>query len=388
VTLPPFQQYYVDYREKLSDDPEIRWTDRLAPDGTWVANLFQFSQLVIQRLTSGLRVPFQLAPDLFRVDDTIIHQALREALTNALIHADYQGIGGIIIERFRSRIEMSNPGSLLISYEQLLHGGVSECRNRNLQQMFQMIGRGERAGSGIDKILQGWKAQQWRLPEIEERFQPDRVHIILPMESLLPEESVERLHRVFGKRFDALGPVERQTLVTADIEGQVSNARMRMVSDAHTADLTRMLQGLVSKGFLEQLGQKRGTFYRLRRPLRAEDISHNTPVSPHTGSSPHNEIDSPHKEGGLTEAEEAILMEIAAPAQKTRRLAPEETRRIIMELCTGRYLTAAQIGAIMDRRPDLLRERFLGPMVREGLLALRYPHELTRPNQAYTARTY
>lgn len=27
-------QYHVDYREKLSDDPAIRWTDRLVPDGT------------------------------------------------------------------------------------------------------------------------------------------------------------------------------------------------------------------------------------------------------------------------------------------------------------------------------------------------------------------
>ena len=32
--------YFVDYREKL--DPELRWTDRIYPDGTWEANLFQF----------------------------------------------------------------------------------------------------------------------------------------------------------------------------------------------------------------------------------------------------------------------------------------------------------------------------------------------------------
>src|SRR5207248_1056858 len=31
-------RYYVDYRERLSDDPEVRWTDRLIPNGIWVAN--------------------------------------------------------------------------------------------------------------------------------------------------------------------------------------------------------------------------------------------------------------------------------------------------------------------------------------------------------------
>ena len=35
--------YHVDYREKLSEDPDVRYTDRLFVDGTWVANLFQFT---------------------------------------------------------------------------------------------------------------------------------------------------------------------------------------------------------------------------------------------------------------------------------------------------------------------------------------------------------
>ncbi len=117
---------------------------------------------------------------------------MREALVNALIHADYRGAGGIIVEKYISRIELSNPGTLLISREQLLRGGVSECRNKSLQLMFQLIGAGEKAGSGIDKIMRGWKSQQWRPPEIEEMSQPDRVRLILTMESLLPEKIVRR----------------------------------------------------------------------------------------------------------------------------------------------------------------------------------------------------
>lgn len=36
-------QYHVDYREKMSADPAIRWTDRLTIDGTWQPNLFQLN---------------------------------------------------------------------------------------------------------------------------------------------------------------------------------------------------------------------------------------------------------------------------------------------------------------------------------------------------------
>jgi ATP-dependent DNA helicase RecG len=351
----------------------------LIPDGTWTANLFQFYQRVILRLTRDLKVPFRLEPDLLRIDDTLVHEAMREALTNALIHADYQGIGGIVIERYRNRIELSNPGSLLISYEQLLHGGVSECRNRCLQQMFQMIGRGEKAGSGIDKIRQGWNSQNWRSPEIEEIFQPDRVLMILPLESFLPEASLERLRALFGRRIDTLGPMEIQTLVTAEAEGKVSNARMRMVSNEHAADLTRMFQGLVLKGFLEQVGQKRGAFYRL--PPFVQNF-------PHKADSPHNgQKDSPHKEIDSAIGEDPLLIQIAAPARTSQRLQPAQTRRIILDLCADRFLTPAQIGALMDRKADRLQERFLAPMAREGLLQMRFPQERNRPDQAYRTRT-
>ena len=49
--------YFVDYREKL--DPALRWTDRIYPDGTWEANLFQFFQRVWPKIAAGLPTPFQ-----------------------------------------------------------------------------------------------------------------------------------------------------------------------------------------------------------------------------------------------------------------------------------------------------------------------------------------
>lgn len=52
--------FHLDYRERLSDDPAIRWTDRLTVDGTWDANLFQFYVRVIVKLGSGpgIKAPF------------------------------------------------------------------------------------------------------------------------------------------------------------------------------------------------------------------------------------------------------------------------------------------------------------------------------------------
>ena len=54
--------YHVDYREKLSPDPSVRWTDRLTIDGTWVGNLFQFYQRVIHASPWILSSPSNSAP--------------------------------------------------------------------------------------------------------------------------------------------------------------------------------------------------------------------------------------------------------------------------------------------------------------------------------------
>ena len=423
-------QYHIDYREHLTDDPQVRWTDRLTIDGTWVGNVFQFYQKVVVRLLADLKLPFQMGPDLFRRDDTIVHEAVREAFVNALIHADYRGQGGVVIEKFRERFEFSNPGSLLLSFEQVVRGGVSECRNKSLQLMFQMIGGGEKAGSGIDKIRQGWASQKWRVPTIQSTTQPDRVRLILSLVSVLPEERLAQLKTLFGRRFEGLGPLEVQSLVTALQEGSVSNSRMRLESDEHATDLTKMLQGLVAKGFLDQRGQKRGTFYVLGKPTDASaDSSHSEASSSHKGASfPHSDGSSLHKseppaDAGVAGAEPAPgttpavrdslhtsvatlalfpdslhtadqfsaedwdrLRLISKPALDNDRLTLEQTRTIILELCQGRLLTAIQLGDLMNRNPDSLRNRFLSRMVEEELLLRRFPNEPNRPDQAYTTR--
>jgi hypothetical protein len=64
--------------------------------------------------------------------------------------------------------------------------GVREYRNKPLQMMFQLMGGGDKAGSGMDKIRAGWRAQHWRSPRLEECLQPDRVKLVLPMVSLIP----------------------------------------------------------------------------------------------------------------------------------------------------------------------------------------------------------
>ena len=173
--------YFVDYRERLyTDDPAVRWTDRIYPDGTWEANLFQFYLRVYNKLVQALPKPFKIVGDA-RIEETSAHNAVREALVNCIVHQDLNAAGNIVVTRNESCLSFSNPGMMLVSKRQYFQGGRSICRNPTLQKMFMMLGRAEKAGSGVDKILSGWNELGWDAPILTEEIQPDYVVLTLPI---------------------------------------------------------------------------------------------------------------------------------------------------------------------------------------------------------------
>lgn len=61
----------------------------------------------------------------------------------------------------------------------MLRDGISDPRNKTLMKMFNMIGIGERAESGIPDIYQVWKNEGWSAPVVEESYNPDRTRLSL-----------------------------------------------------------------------------------------------------------------------------------------------------------------------------------------------------------------
>lgn len=377
--------YNLDYRERFELGTEVRWTDRISSDGTWEANLFQFYRQVMAKLSvgPGIKTPFQRDEEGYRRYATPVHEALQEALVNSLIHGDYSGQGGVVIDRYLDRIEFSNPGSLLVSREQLHRGGLSECRNKSLQLMFQMIGADDKAGSGIDKIRSAWLAQHWGSPVLTEHHRPDRVELTLPMLSTLPEETLAVLRERFGEFLDKLGPDEIQTLVTAEREGEVSNRQLQDMLTLHRADITRMLGDLVEGGFLDATGSGRGTRYRPVEihinPLTGDPVRRLTsPVRPELPP-----LAPPVKEARLP-SEEALLA-IAQPIRTRQRAKPELLQSVVLALCATRFLTLQELARITDRTPKTVSEQAISPLVRAGQLSLLHPGAPNHPEQAYRA---
>jgi len=161
-----FPSFLLDYYEK--NDPGLRWTDRLAShNGDWSGNLYDFYNKVYQRIAVDLKKPFRL-DGIYRIDDTPVQVAVREAMANCLSNADYFLKESVKIEKYPDRIVLTNPGTITLGKKQMLRGGKSRPRNKVILNMLNYIGVGERAGSGVPNIYAIWEQEGYVEPTVDE----------------------------------------------------------------------------------------------------------------------------------------------------------------------------------------------------------------------------
>ena len=177
-----FDNLRMDYIDKSNLVGDQRYSDRLTYDGTWENNLFNFIRIVIPRLTRDLPRPFSMQ-GVIRKDDTPQHKAVREAVTNMIIHADFMLNGILRVEKFDDRFVLTNPGLLKLPIEQIYAGGESKSRNQRMQNMLRMIGYGENLGSGFPLILSAWNEKHWLKPELIEQLELMQVKLVLHIEN-------------------------------------------------------------------------------------------------------------------------------------------------------------------------------------------------------------
>ncbi len=398
--LDALPNYIIDYQERPRSNTENRWIDRITTDFTWSGNLFDFYRKTINKLYQDLKVPFVLKGDE-RIDDTPVHEALREALVNALIHADYSGTCSILIVKRTDLFGFRNPGLLRVPREDAIRGGVSDCRNRNLQKMFQMIGRGDQAGSGFPKIFRGWKSQNWRSPNLEERIDSNQTLLTLSMSSLLPEEKVSQLRDELGDiAFHKLSEIELISLVTAKTEKCVTHTRLKELTKEHSADLTRTLHGLVERKMLLSEGVGKATFYYLPggHPISDDFGSGDSTLSSmhkelsyvhKESNSVHNELNSVHKgldlgNGGGNSVFD-LLAETALPLAGKKRIKPKEMEVVIIELCKIKELTTRELAELLGRSQETIRIHYLSKLCKQGKLQRKFPNIINHPEQKYKA---
>lgn len=381
-----------------NEGSERRWEDRVV----WEGHLLGAFEALYPRLVEGLPVPFRLQ-GATRVAESPAHIALREALVNLLVHADYSETAASLILRFPDGYTLRNPGSSRIPESDLLRGDQSDPRNPELVRMFRMVGLAEEAGTGMSKILHAWRELGFRLPGLEVSTERYEFKLTLRHAHLLDESDRVWLNSMGGTWSEA----EQLALVWARREGEIDNVTLRNLTGEHPADITRVLVSLRDRGLLRQFGAKRGARYRLgvaasgaaggraavvatglnvqgSRPSLGHSepsLGHSEPSPVHSEPSPVHSGESPVQRSAQVQAQ---LQAVAAQAQQHARLSPSVLAETVVLLCATAPLTLDELAALLHRNEGHVR-RVIRSLLAASQLSYLYPEQPSHPRQRYVA---
>jgi predicted HTH transcriptional regulator len=214
-------------RARLVDSADIR---SLLPQAAEDAVAFARKHLTHESIIEGLRRQERWSVPLV---------AIREALINAIVHADYAQQGAPIrLALFDGRIEIESPGLLPfgLSIEDIRQG-VSKLRNRVLGRVFHELRLIEQWGSGIQRMTAACQEAGLDAPKLEEIGTHFRVTISnTRVGRPQMDEKDQRILALFG---------DGRARSTAEVA--------RHLELSERATLTR-LKSLTERGLLAEIG--------------------------------------------------------------------------------------------------------------------------------------
>jgi predicted HTH transcriptional regulator len=161
---------------------------------------------------------------------------------------------------------------LRVSVHDAVFGGVSDPRNVTLIKLFNLIDIGERSGSGLPSIFEVWKTQGWKMPVLEEQFNPDRTILSL---ALSPQESKKVAiksgdkTKVAIKSGDkvkvAISKAKKQAIIDYLSGHDVCKAsEISALLEVNTSRTKVYLKELITDGIVISEGGNRNRTYRLK----------------------------------------------------------------------------------------------------------------------------
>jgi ATP-dependent DNA helicase RecG len=338
--------------------------------------------------------------DLQRQDKPVIPQrVIREALVNALMHRSYRSHSPVQIIRYANRLEIRNPGFSLKSPEHLGEPG-SEPRNPRIAAVLHETRFAETKGSGI-RVMRDTMEQAGLTPPL---FESDRGN----------DQFVARyfFHHFLGADDVAwlaqfkdaqLSPDEAKALVVVREAGAIDNANYRTLNKVDTHSASAALRRLRDAGLLVQKGRGSATYYvpgerlGLGQPALAEGANsplssnlHGLSSNPSGLSSNPSELTSNPKTNAQDTARAALLDEL--PGSLAARLGaigqrhpPQEVQDLVVALCSLRDWPVDELALVLRRNPEVVRQNYLRPLMRDGRLVMTRPEEPNDPGQAYRA---
>ena len=219
-------------------------------------------------LVDNLRKGVQLSEHMARTEQLEYPlKAVRELVVNAVAHRDYSIQGdGIRLYLFSDRLEITSPGGLPgpVTVDNIVDERFS--RNSAIVQVLSDMGFIERLGYGVDRVIALMREASLPEPHFTETAGGFRVTLL--NQPVSADEAGEP--ELFGGIFRGL-PINRRQEYALDFLVNRNNARItnkdlqELCPEVHSETIRRDLADLVSRGLLVKMGEKRGSYYVLKK---------------------------------------------------------------------------------------------------------------------------
>lgn len=330
--LPQLMLTFVHYPTESgpSDTSGIRFIDSVAIEGPIPAMVRDAMSVIRRNMSRRSIISGAGRRDIWEYPET----ALREAITNALVHRDLSPASRgtqVQVEMFPDRLVVRNPGGLYgpVTLDNLGEEGVSSSRNALLLRILEDVpipGEDrtvcENRGSGIRAMLDSLRHAGMTAPKFEDRI--SSFVVAFPNHSLLNDDIVQWIARL-----NEHGLSDSQCLALAMLRNgaTLDNPTYRKAAGLDSRIATTELQDLVARELVQQIGTRRWARYRLAMPAEGD---------PET-------------------------------AGRTKRRSPADRRREILEALGDKTLSRAELADATSLTDQTVR-RWLLILRKEGLV--------------------
>ena len=151
--------------------------------------------------------------------------------------------------------------------EEFYAGGNSDPRNPNILKMFGFVNVGERAGSGIDKIMTAWAEQNWKKPEFDFSERNDRVTLKLEVGQVVyipGAADLQANRQVDLIETDEIGNLSKEQRVMNYLKSHdsISTQQVMKLCEYKTrAGARRLIDKMIQNDILKKIGSGPGTKY-------------------------------------------------------------------------------------------------------------------------------
>jgi ATP-dependent DNA helicase RecG len=353
--------------------PDERWSDRVVIE----VNLIRAWQQMVQKFMEHSEARFQIDASSLRRDDVPPdYLAFREAAINLLIHQDFSDHNRKpAIHFYRDRTVLSNPGDLFANPDELLDPVEKPVRNPRIVAGFRRVGLSEQAGTGFRTIYRAWD-RLGRVPPVVENDKAQKTFALhLPKESLLSEEQL-LFQASLGIR---LSQPEAKSFAAVCRNGELRVLDVKGITGLSTRESLAIIDRLLVEVLVEEMVPGNRTHVRLREHLVDKIGSLNLGES---GDSSLVSDQAPRKANSVSDQAVTNLPTARTEAQvPLQRLS--DTQRQVVRMCDVHRSLADLMNQLGMTHRTFFKRTHLEPLLKGGVLKMRYPEQPNHPHQAY-----